>query len=194
MNSSHSILDTLSVASPCHADWNQMSGTEQVRFCGDCKLNVYNLSGMTRTDAESLILEKEGKLCVRFFRRADGTILTRDCPVGIQALHRRKVRMVLKRGATAAVLLMSALGSFTLLANADDTKGGASASPSVKGEATLGDVMQVETGKPMHIEPTMGNMVMPSQVKGQQNQPETPVKPPCKLKKKNKKQPDPANP
>jgi hypothetical protein len=59
-----------------------MDGDERKRFCGECKLNVYNLSGMTRYDAENLLRLSEGRLCVRYYQRADGTIITNDCPVG----------------------------------------------------------------------------------------------------------------
>ena len=38
-------LDNVRVASPCSVDWNEMIGDNRKRFCGDCKLNVYNLSG-----------------------------------------------------------------------------------------------------------------------------------------------------
>lgn len=69
-----------------------MIGTERRRFCGDCQLNVYNLSGMSQREAENLLTNSEGRLCVRFFRRADGTILTKDCPVGWQAVKRRVSR------------------------------------------------------------------------------------------------------
>jgi hypothetical protein len=58
-----------------------MHGDDRVRFCGDCKLNVYNLSWMTRLEATELIEQNEGRHCVRFFRRKDGTFVTRDCPV-----------------------------------------------------------------------------------------------------------------
>lgn len=95
-------LDRVRVASPCKADWAQMIGTDRVRFCGQCNLNVYNLSSMTRTEAESLISDREGRLCVRFYRRADGSILTRDCPVGLRAIRRRL--SYLAKAASAAVL------------------------------------------------------------------------------------------
>jgi len=74
-------LARVRVASPCKADWDEMIGTDRVRFCGQCSLNVYNLSAMTRDEAESVIAANEGKLCVRFYRRKDGSILTQDCPV-----------------------------------------------------------------------------------------------------------------
>src|SRR6516165_4128226 len=87
------LLDNIRVASPCPASWEKMSGDDRVRHCQEGKLNVYNLSDMTRAEAEQLITSREGRLCVRFFRRADGTILTRDCPRGLRALSERVSRI-----------------------------------------------------------------------------------------------------
>jgi hypothetical protein len=81
-----------------------MIGTERKRYCGECKLNVYNISGMTRTEAETLLIQSEGRLCVRYYRRADGTILTKDCPVGWA-----KVKERVSRVATAAFSLLMTL-------------------------------------------------------------------------------------
>src|SRR5262245_26944298 len=81
----------LRVASPCPADWSAMQGDDRVRFCGQCQKNVYNLSAMTHAEAEDLIREKEGKLCVRFYQRTDGTVLTADCPVGRRRRRRRHI-------------------------------------------------------------------------------------------------------
>lgn len=82
-------LSYVRIAAPCRADWEQMRGNERVRFCGECSLNVYNLSNMTKKDAEALIMSAEGKLCVRYYNRGDGTVLTKNCPVGLQAIKRR---------------------------------------------------------------------------------------------------------
>jgi len=76
------LLENLRIASPCSASWDGMEGDERVRFCRECRLHVYNLSAMDRAEAEALVREKEGQLCVRMYRRRDGTVLTRDCPVG----------------------------------------------------------------------------------------------------------------
>ena len=57
-----------------------MEGDEWVRHCGECRLNVYNVSAMTEEKALELIAEREGRLCVRFYQRHDGTVLTEDCP------------------------------------------------------------------------------------------------------------------
>ena len=82
-------LNNIRVASPCSANWDQMYGSERKRFCGDCKLNVYNLSDMTRGEAEGLLERSEGRLCVRFYRRADGSIITQNCPVGWAKVKQR---------------------------------------------------------------------------------------------------------
>lgn len=105
-------LDNIKIASPCAADWNAMIGNNRQRYCGDCKLNVYNLSGMSRTEAENLLMQSEGRVCVRYFRRSDGTVLTKDCPVGWQAV---KMRMSRFWTATAS-LLFTVFGSIGLTA------------------------------------------------------------------------------
>jgi hypothetical protein len=97
-------LNNIKIASPCSADWNAMYGDDRKRFCGDCKLNVYNLSDMTQIEAESFLLNSEGRVCVKFFKRADGTVLTKDCPVGWA-----KVKRNISRTATAAFGLFAGL-------------------------------------------------------------------------------------
>lgn len=113
-------LNNLKIASPCAADWNAMVGDARQRFCGECKLNVYNISGMTRAEAENLLKNSEGRLCVRFYKRADGTILTQDCPVGWA-----KVKQKISRIAAAFSLLMGIFGgifAFGFLGKPDERK------------------------------------------------------------------------
>jgi hypothetical protein len=87
-------LDQIDVAAPCRVSWDAMKGDERVRFCGACKLNVYNLSGMSRQEAEKLVSGADGRVCVRFFRRQDGTVLTEDCPVGLATRLKRRTLAV----------------------------------------------------------------------------------------------------
>jgi len=86
-------LNHIKIASPCPADWNEMRGNKQKRFCTHCQLSVYNLSEMTERDAENLLFESEGKICVRLYRREDGTVITQNCPVGWQAVKQRVSRV-----------------------------------------------------------------------------------------------------
>jgi hypothetical protein len=149
-------LDHLKVAAPCPADWEQMVGTERVRFCAQCHLNVYNLSGMTRTEAERLIGSSEGRLCVRFYRRADGTILTKNCPVGLRALKQRLTRMA---GAIASLLLSFLAG---ILAFAGLQK--SSASPAHVPDFTMGAIVATPAAGRNTMNDEQGETVNPSSV------------------------------
>jgi hypothetical protein len=102
MSKSASLLDRTYVATPCTADWGRMEGDERKRFCGQCNLHVYNVSAMSRGEAEALIARTEGRLCLRLYRRADGTAITRDCPVGLRAVRRHVSRAA---GAAFAAVL-----------------------------------------------------------------------------------------
>ena len=97
-------LDQLSIPVPCSADWELMTGDGRARFCSHCAKNVYDLSAMTRREAEALIASKEGKLCGRVFRRPDGSVLTSDCHEGSRIRVRR-----LSKAAVAALSAMLAV-------------------------------------------------------------------------------------
>ncbi len=83
------LLNQVHVAAPCLESWDAMPGGDRVRSCERCQHRVYNLSEMTAVEAEALLRKTEGRLCVRFYRRNDGTIMTKDCPVGVQAVRQR---------------------------------------------------------------------------------------------------------
>ncbi len=104
-------LEALRVASPCQADWGAMVGDERVRFCGQCQKNVYNLSAMARAEAEALLQRAEGKLCVRMYKRADGTLITGDCPDGVRRKQRR--RLALAAGGAALSASAAAYAGFS---------------------------------------------------------------------------------
>ena len=107
-------LDNVSVAAPCPADWDAMIGDDRVRFCSQCELNVYNLSAMSPREAESLIARTEGRLCVSFYRRRDGSIITENCPVGLRRLKQRAFKF--KRAVGSAVLgFLAAVGVHGML-------------------------------------------------------------------------------
>ena len=89
------VLDEVRVASPCPVDWESMSGDARVRFCPRCDQHVFNLSGMRRVELEDLIREKQGELCVRYYQRTDGAVMTRDCPEGAMRKLRRQAAVAL---------------------------------------------------------------------------------------------------
>jgi hypothetical protein len=102
MSAKTDLLKNLRVASPCNVGWERMTGDSRVRFCDSCQLNVYNFSEMTAREIELLVMKTEGRICGRMYRKTDGTILTRDCPVGLRALRRRISRTA---GAVFATVL-----------------------------------------------------------------------------------------
>jgi len=169
------LLDSIRVASPCKASWDAMEGSEQVRFCGQCSKNVYNLSGMTREQAEQLIEDTEGRVCVRFYRRADGTVLTADCPVGARKLRFRRAAFA---AVGAGILALGAVWA-TATQRRDHTVGelmmGQPIEPAIMGGPMLPTTpttptvrvteppprpMMGEMAAPRH--PTMGHAAKPS--------------------------------
>ena len=115
-------LNDLRIASPCTASWQDMTGSDQVRLCRQCNLHVYDISEMTRDETAALIANSEGRICARLHRRADGTVITRDCPVGLRALRKRVARRA--GAALAAVLSLSA--SVFAQTRSQDKKAGSS--------------------------------------------------------------------
>jgi len=102
MLSSNLTLENLKIASPCAVRWEDMNGDERVRYCSMCELNVFNVSDMTRDEAQSFLRANSDKPnCMRFFRRKDGTILTKDCPIG----ERLALRFRQKLNAAVALLV-----------------------------------------------------------------------------------------
>lgn len=99
------ILEDIRVASPCTMSWDDMTGGDRVRFCAACQKNVFNIADMTRKEAMDLFRSTEGRVCARFYRRKDGTILTADCPVGVRmAAKRAKKALFAAVGASLGVL------------------------------------------------------------------------------------------
>jgi hypothetical protein len=100
------LLDRVSIASPCSAQWEDMSGDDVTRHCASCNLDVHNLSAMTRAEANAFLQSHtDGRICARFYRRLDGTVITQDCPVGIAGMRARMARTA-GRVAAALVLLI----------------------------------------------------------------------------------------
>ncbi len=110
------MLDDVRIASPCSANWSEMQGDAKVRYCGKCEKNVYDLSAMTREEAETTLLAREGELCVRFYRRTDGTLLTQDCPVGVRRKRMRLAAVL----AVASGLTTAAAAFFGLVVEEDE--------------------------------------------------------------------------
>lgn len=86
------LVNSLQIASPCPITWESMNLTndDAVRFCGQCHKNVYDLSLMT-SDRASLLLQQAGcqeqGLCIQLYKRADGRVITGDCPAALKKIR-----------------------------------------------------------------------------------------------------------
>ncbi len=141
------MLSEIRIASPCPATWEQMAGDTQVRHCAQCNLNVYNFSEMTSGEIEQLIKASEGqRLCGRLYQRADGTLITRDCPVGL----RTRIRRVSRRLSTALAAAMSLV--FTAQACSQQTS------------FTTGRIAAVQTGFHLAVLDSSGNPIAHAQI------------------------------
>lgn len=109
-----SILDDVSIASPCPVKFEQMTGDEKIRFCDLCQLNVYNVSQMTRIEAEELLNDKSDQVCLRLYRRKDGTLITKDCPVGKRFSDRIKFKI-----RSIAAVIVSFISTASAFAQSD---------------------------------------------------------------------------
>jgi hypothetical protein len=135
-------INKLRVAAPCSAPWDAMTGDEKSRHCEMCSLNVYNFSEMTETEVKNLIEKTEGRICARLYKRADGTVLTKNCPVGIRAFYRRTTQR-----AGAALTAILALFSFGYGQRSD--------SKNEKACKTSGRILRVESRNLNFIEGTI---------------------------------------
>jgi hypothetical protein len=171
-------LDNLRVASPCSADWGAMLGDDQSRFCTSCAKNVYNLSAMTRDEAERLIQEKEGDVCVRFHQRKDGTVMTSDCPVGVK---KKRVRVAVTAIAVGAGL--GAMAAFHHVQRLADHPEG----------MRMGGIEAFD--EQQHIEQVMMGAPLEHEVEDEpEPPPPAPPKPKSPPKKPHAKKPGPTNP
>lgn len=100
------LLGSVVIAAPCPLSWDSMVGDDKVRHCGGCSKNVYNISAMTEKEAENFLQINGATQCMRFYRRADGTIMTDNCPVGLRKL-RDRVRNLGRLAASFVALVLA---------------------------------------------------------------------------------------
>ena len=127
------MLPDIKIASPCAASWESMTGDDRSRHCSACDRHVYNFAAMTTAEIEQLIAAGNGeRLCGRLYRRADGTVLTSDCPVGL----RMRIRRVSRRLSTALAAAISL--AFTVKALPQD-------------DSMMGDIAVAQSGVSLSV-------------------------------------------
>jgi len=119
---SHTLMERLTIATPCDMCWEDMRGDSRVRHCGACRLSVYNAREMTTRELEAL-LQSGGRVCARLYRRPDGTVVTGDCR---RIWEQQRAEAVSLLGTavtvTAALSLVVLLGLLTLTLFGDNIR------------------------------------------------------------------------
>lgn len=62
----------LEVTEPCPKKWEELEGGEQKRYCGACRLHVFNSAAMTREEVREVSAQAEGRLCMRVVKDPSG--------------------------------------------------------------------------------------------------------------------------
>jgi hypothetical protein len=116
-----------------------MTGGDRARHCARCRLTVYNLSEMTANEALAFVRDAEGRTCVRFYRRADGTVLTRDCSA-LRPAPPTRTQRALMAAALAGALAASTAAVDAVRTAAADLRGSGDA-PVVWDDAIQGELV-----------------------------------------------------
>jgi hypothetical protein len=108
--------------------WEDMQGDNRKRFCEQCQLTVHNISDMSDVEAAAIIGVEGERTCVYMYKKADGTVVTDNCPRALRAIRN-------KIGAGALVALIAVTAASSLAA-------GSMAAPPIVG-ATANEVGQL---------------------------------------------------
>ncbi len=94
-----SFLNLVDVPNPCEKSWDEMIGNEQTRHCLHCDRDIHNLSEISVKEAQKLLFQSKGRVCVRLMRDADDKIQTND----------RKFHQISRKSRIAAGVLSATL-------------------------------------------------------------------------------------
>jgi hypothetical protein len=136
------ILKQITIPTPCHANWDAMTGDNRTRFCQECGKSVVNLAALTEEEATSLV-EQGDDLCAQVTRRKDGTVVTKSTTYRIRSL------MMVIAWVAGALGLFRFINQFTI----DDGK--SPGSPSRSEREALSRSLRVSTDNEM----IMGKMI-----------------------------------
>lgn len=153
-----SLLNQAFIETPCESSWDKMTGNDSVRFCSQCRLNVYNIANLTDKEAESVFAKgrEQGRVCARLYRRPDGTIMTDNCPRSL-----RKIRDASRWLKTKIVAGFALTISLFAPAQAEDSKKNQAKNspPKESQRAKMGDVCIPPKAEPQPVK--MGEVFVP---------------------------------
>lgn len=115
------IAENLRVSSPCTESWEQMKGTDKIRFCSHCSHEVNDISKMTRREVGRLVRNSNGRICIRYIPDP-----RTGAPVFSDKIYQISRRSGIAAGVLSATLAMSgaayAQGSAVTLRSDQETQ------------------------------------------------------------------------
>jgi hypothetical protein len=92
-----------------------MIGNDRIRFCEHCNLNVNDLSQLTPKRVRRLVTKSNGRLCIRYKKRPDGSPIIKAVPAKLHSIGRRVSKLA--AGAFTATLSLSSVGAHSAPGN-----------------------------------------------------------------------------
>ena len=162
MKKSLTVLDSITIKTPCHESWEKMSGDSRSRFCKSCALSVTNISELTREEAAAFLTQGSNKrVCIRYRRDFNGAPQFKA--KGERSKGIRRVASLMFAGIFALFGI-----SFTSPSHADDAGASPVATENpqdfITGDYTMGEAPTLPektpapTATPHEREFTMGRM------------------------------------
>ncbi len=122
-----------------------MTGSESVRFCHSCKLNVYNISQFSDSEAQEIFSQNlnGNRMCTRIYRRPDGTVMTDNCPRALRRLRDLRNRAFYAAAKVAALATLFLSANLPSAASSDKDKEKVAPQPSKSKSTALQSVKPV---------------------------------------------------
>ncbi|HEY3331401.1 MAG TPA: hypothetical protein VGK19_15330 [Capsulimonadaceae bacterium] len=91
----------------CKTAWDEMDGSARVRYCHECKHNVYDIAGMSHEEGVAFVARMEGLDRVTLRRRPDGKVVSVEAVIRAARSWRRVAGSLAAMLAIGAVLTAS---------------------------------------------------------------------------------------
>ncbi len=161
------------IASPCSANWDEMPGDEKMRLCGQCNKHVLNAIEMTDEEVLQAFarIAAGQRVCMQLYRRADGTFLTKDCPVGFKKLQAQARKAISRVAAVIAggLSLLLSLAAGTQSASAQTVGTGCGAGKTKNGKPVWHSTIQTSDAGARAAQAKAGNTTAPVILNAQPN-------------------------
>lgn len=69
-------LENFEVPQPCAMNWDEMTGNEEVRHCGKCQHQIYNISEMPKRRALKVLNQPNERVCISYLQDEQNQVIT----------------------------------------------------------------------------------------------------------------------